>query len=62
MRTYVFTRRSIVEEIFTVKAISEESALEMVQEGTVKLNKASGATGTTVAMSSSLSAMSWWTF
>ena len=33
MRTYVFTRRSIVEEIFTVKAVSEEGALEMVQEG-----------------------------
>ena len=35
MRTYVFTRRSIVEEIFTVKAQSEESALEMIQGGDV---------------------------
>jgi hypothetical protein len=33
MRTYVFTRRSIIEEIFTVKAKSEDEALEMVQEG-----------------------------
>jgi hypothetical protein len=33
MRTYVFTRRSIVDEIFTVKATSEESALERIQDG-----------------------------
>jgi len=33
MRTYVFTRRSIIEEIFTVKAKSEDEALEMIQEG-----------------------------
>ena len=33
MRTYVFTRRSIVEEIFTVKAQSEDAALDMIQEG-----------------------------
>ena len=39
MRTYVFTRRSIVEEIFTVKAILEESALEMVQEGNCEVEQ-----------------------
>jgi hypothetical protein len=33
MRTYVFTRRSIVDEVFTVKAHSEESALERIQDG-----------------------------
>ena len=33
MRTYVFTRRSIIEEIFTVKAKSEDEALEMIQDG-----------------------------
>ena len=32
VRTYVFTRRSIVEEIFTVKALSEDSALERIQD------------------------------
>ena len=40
MRTYVFTRRSIVEEIFTVKALSEERALEMVQEGNCEVEQA----------------------
>ena len=39
MRTFVFTRRSIVEEIFTVKALSEESALEMVQEGNCEVEQ-----------------------
>jgi hypothetical protein len=33
MRTYVFTRRSIVDEVFTVKAFSELNALERIQDG-----------------------------
>ena len=33
MRTYVFTRRSIVDEVFTVKASSERNALERIQDG-----------------------------
>ncbi len=33
MRTYVFTRRSIVDEVFTVKASSELNALERIQDG-----------------------------
>ena len=33
MRTYVFTRRSIIDEIFTVRASSEDTALSMIQEG-----------------------------
>jgi hypothetical protein len=39
MRTYVFTRRSIVEEIFTVKALSEEVALEMIQDGNCEVEQ-----------------------
>lgn len=39
MRTFVFTRRSIVEEIFTVKANSEDEALEMVQEGNCEVEQ-----------------------
>ena len=39
MRTFVFTRRSIVEEIFTVKANSEDAALEMVQEGNCEVEQ-----------------------
>ena len=33
MRTYVFTRRSIVDEVFTVKASCELNALERIQDG-----------------------------
>ena len=33
MRTYVFIRRSIVDEVFTVKASSERNALERIQDG-----------------------------
>lgn len=33
MPKYTFTRRSIVEEIFTVTAGSEKEAYEMVEEG-----------------------------
>lgn len=39
MRTFVFTRRSIVEEIFTVKANSEDAALEMVQDGNCEVEQ-----------------------
>jgi len=35
MRTFVFTRRSIIEEIYTVKAEDEDEALELIQDGEV---------------------------
>lgn len=35
MRTFVYTRRSIIEEIYTVKAEDEDQALEMIQDGQV---------------------------
>ena len=39
MRTFVFTRRSIVDEVFTVKARSEESALEQIQDGNCEVEQ-----------------------
>ena len=39
MRTFVFTRRSIVDEVFTVKAHSEESALELIQDGNCEVEQ-----------------------
>ena len=33
MPTYTFTRRSIVEEIFTVRACNEDAARDMVRDG-----------------------------
>jgi hypothetical protein len=39
LRTYVFTRRSIVEEIFTVKATSEDQALEQIQDGNCEVEQ-----------------------
>jgi hypothetical protein len=39
VKTYVFTRRSIVEEIFTVKAQTEQEALEMVQDGNCEVEQ-----------------------
>lgn len=35
MRTYVYTRRSIIDEIYTVKANNEDEALELIQNGSV---------------------------
>ena len=39
MRTYVFTRRSIVDEVFTVKASSELNALERIQDGNCEVEQ-----------------------
>lgn len=38
MPTYTFTRRSIVEEIFTVQARNEQDALDMVVDGHPKVD------------------------
>jgi hypothetical protein len=39
VKTYVFTRRSIVEEVFTVKANTEQEALAALQDGNCEVEQ-----------------------